>query len=192
MKDLTNKQVRFVEEYLIDLNATQAAIRAGYSENSAKEIGCENLAKPKIKPYIEKALKERSDALKENGTITIDPRVIERAAEILGSTKEAVDIARNGAYRALIDAGLPKEYSHLGKRTRSIDSDSRYTVLFRANFRCQACGAKPSNDNDVTLHIDHITPFSWGGSNDPSNLQVLCSDCNISKSNFYNIDHNED
>lgn len=36
---MTKKQTRFIEEYLIDLNATQAAIRAGYSVDSAKEIG---------------------------------------------------------------------------------------------------------------------------------------------------------
>ncbi len=44
MANLTPKQQRFVEEYLIDLNATQAAIRAGYSEKTANEIGAENLA----------------------------------------------------------------------------------------------------------------------------------------------------
>lgn len=57
---LTKKQKRFVEEYLIDLNATQAAIRAGYSPDTAKAIGCENLTKPNIKEYIDKAIAERS------------------------------------------------------------------------------------------------------------------------------------
>lgn len=57
---LTKKQKRFVEEYLIDLNATQAAIRAGYSPETAKAIGCENLTKPNIKEYIDKAIAERS------------------------------------------------------------------------------------------------------------------------------------
>ncbi len=45
---MTPKQKRFVEEYLIDLNATQAAIRAGYSKKTAESIGHENLRKPKI------------------------------------------------------------------------------------------------------------------------------------------------
>lgn len=49
-----------MEEYLIDLNATQAAIRAGYSPDTAKEIGCENLTKPNIKEHIDKAIAERS------------------------------------------------------------------------------------------------------------------------------------
>ncbi len=53
---LTKKQRRFADEYLIDLNATQAAIRAGYSEKTAGSIGQENLKKPEIKIYIEEQL----------------------------------------------------------------------------------------------------------------------------------------
>lgn len=60
MAKLTEKQQRFVNEYLIDLNATQAAIRAGYSPDTAKEIGCENLTKPNIRAHIDKAMAERS------------------------------------------------------------------------------------------------------------------------------------
>jgi len=60
MGDLTAKQQRFVEEYLIDLNATQAAIRAGYSEKTAYSIGNENLSKPDIAKAIEAAQLERS------------------------------------------------------------------------------------------------------------------------------------
>lgn len=59
-RPLTPKQKRFVEEYLIDLNATQAAIRAGYSQKTAKEIGCENLTKPNIEIAIQTALAARS------------------------------------------------------------------------------------------------------------------------------------
>lgn len=60
MAKLTAKQKRFIEEYLIDLNATQAAIRAGYSPDTAKEIGCENLTKLNIKNEIDKAIAKRS------------------------------------------------------------------------------------------------------------------------------------
>lgn len=60
MAKLTKKQKRFVEEYLIDLNATQAAIRAGYSVDTAAVIGCENLIKPNIQQEIAKAMAERS------------------------------------------------------------------------------------------------------------------------------------
>ena len=57
---MTAKQKRFCEEYLIDLNATQAAIRAGYSVESAGSIGSENLQKLDIRTRIDKALAERS------------------------------------------------------------------------------------------------------------------------------------
>ena len=49
---LTPKQQRFIEHYIVDLNATQAAIRAGYSSKTAAEIGAENLRKPQIAAAI--------------------------------------------------------------------------------------------------------------------------------------------
>jgi phage terminase small subunit len=57
---MNDKQQRFCEEYLIDLNATQAAIRAGYSPKTAKEQGCVLLTKPNIRSCVDKALAERS------------------------------------------------------------------------------------------------------------------------------------
>jgi phage terminase small subunit len=57
---LTAKQQRFVEEYLIDLNATQAAIRAGYSEKTANEQAARMLANVSIQEAIRKAMEERS------------------------------------------------------------------------------------------------------------------------------------
>lgn len=63
MAKLTAKQQRFCDEYLIDLNATQAAIRSGYSKKTAKQIGQENLTKPDIKEYIEKRMAEKEKEL---------------------------------------------------------------------------------------------------------------------------------
>lgn len=57
---LTDKQKKFCEEYLIDLNATKAAIRAGYSEATAYSIGSENLRKPEIRAHVENLIDERS------------------------------------------------------------------------------------------------------------------------------------
>lgn len=59
-RKLTDKQKKFVEEYLIDLNATQACIRAGYSVRTANEQGAQNLAKLSIQEAISKAMAERS------------------------------------------------------------------------------------------------------------------------------------
>lgn len=59
-RGLTPKQQRFVEEYLIDLNATQAAIRAGYSAKRADVIGYENLLKPVIQEAVQAKREEQS------------------------------------------------------------------------------------------------------------------------------------
>jgi len=76
-KKLTPKQRRFIEEYAVDLNATQAAMRAGYSQKTAREIGAENLSKPIIRREIDRVLQERS----ERTAITAD-RVLEGIAAI--------------------------------------------------------------------------------------------------------------
>lgn len=65
---LTPKQAAFVHEYLIDLNATQAAIRAGYKEKNARTIAAENLAKPDI----QKAIQEARDAREKRSMITVE------------------------------------------------------------------------------------------------------------------------
>lgn len=60
-RGLTDKQKRFVEEYLIDLNATQAAIRAGYSKNRASELGYQLLQKTTVQQAIEAAQNKRAE-----------------------------------------------------------------------------------------------------------------------------------
>lgn len=62
-KKLTAKQQRFCDEYLLDLNATQAAIRAGYSKKTAKQIGQQNLTKLDLKEYIGKRMAEKEATL---------------------------------------------------------------------------------------------------------------------------------
>ena len=58
MASLSEKQKRFADYYVELGDATQAAIKAGYSKRSAKTIGCENLTKPNLKNYIDERLKE--------------------------------------------------------------------------------------------------------------------------------------
>jgi len=74
---LTPKQSMFCKEYLIDLNATQAAIRAGYSEKTSGRIGQENLQKPVIQETIQKSMDKRSKKIE----ITSD-RILEEVARV--------------------------------------------------------------------------------------------------------------
>ena len=63
-RKLTPRQARFVDEYLVDLNATQAAIRAGYSRQTARQTAAENLSKPDIAEAITQAQAERAKRTK--------------------------------------------------------------------------------------------------------------------------------
>lgn len=74
---MTKKLKLFCDEYLIDLNGTQAAIRAGYSPKTAKAIASENLTKPDVRAYIDRAMAERSKRTGVNAD-----RVIEELARV--------------------------------------------------------------------------------------------------------------
>ena len=62
MREITRKQEKFIDEYLIDRNGMQAAIRAGFSKKTAKQIGCRLLTKAYIKLEIERRIKKVSEA----------------------------------------------------------------------------------------------------------------------------------
>lgn len=72
---------------------------------------------------------------------------------------------------------------------RSISPQLRNEILERNGFTCQLCGAGPGDpdpfnpNRKVRLHIDHVKPISQGGTDDKSNLRVLCSACNQGRAN---------
>ena len=72
------------------------------------------------------------------------------------------------------------------RAARSVPLALRYNVLERDGGVCCACGRSPRDD--VTLHVDHIKPLSLGGLTTLDNLQTLCADCNIGKSNRTSTD----
>jgi phage terminase small subunit len=93
---LTGKQQLFVEEYLVDLNATQAAVRAGYSVRTARQVGCRLLTYVDIKAAIEAAIEER----KKRITVTGDMVIAELALIAFAGMKDFVEIDEGGAIRA--------------------------------------------------------------------------------------------
>ena len=60
----------------------------------------------------------------------------------------------------------------------------RHLVMKRDNFACRLCGASPAKNPSVTLHVDHIAPWSKGGETIAPNLQTCCEVCNIGKSDL--------
>lgn len=109
---LTAKQQRFCEEYLIDFNATQAAIRSGYSEKTAHAIGQENLRKPIIQLYLEEKKKEASDRC----AITVD--------FVLNGIK---DIAEQGEQ----ENNRLKAFDLLGKHLGVYEKDNKSEVTHK-------------------------------------------------------------
>ena len=99
MNKLTIKQEKFVEEYLIDLNATQAAIRAGYSKSTAQQIGSENL----LKPLIAEAVQKARSLMSERALVT-------QEMVVKGLLKEAEYMDEGSTQGARVSA-----WAHLGK-----------------------------------------------------------------------------
>jgi len=69
------------------------------------------------------------------------------------------------------------------EKRRDVPLKLRLEVLKRDKFRCVFCGRSPATHTGVILNIDHKIPFSKGGKTEIDNLQTLCSECNIGKSN---------
>lgn len=91
---LTPKQIKFIDEYLIDLNATQAAIRAGYSKKTAQRIGSENLSKPLIQEEIQK----RRNKLQSKCEITQERVLRELAAIAFASGADFAKVVTGGTF----------------------------------------------------------------------------------------------
>lgn len=119
---LTPKQIRFVDEYLVDLNATQAAIRAGYSTKTAHVTGTENLGKPRIAEEIsrrQKDLQRRTEVTQE--------RVVTELARV--AFADATDYARVETRMIKKDDGAEVSYQTVTlKNTAELSPEQRAAI----------------------------------------------------------------
>ncbi len=92
MSNLSNKQRRFVDEYLVDLNATQAAIRAGYSARAANSTGPRLLKNPGIAA----AVAERQERISNHLFVTAERVVLEYAHLAFADMRDYMHFAENG------------------------------------------------------------------------------------------------
>lgn len=83
---LTEKQKLFCDEYIISLNATQAAKKAGYSKKTARKIAAENLTKPVIQNYISERMKQ-----KESSLIATQDEVLQYLTSVLRGESQTTD-----------------------------------------------------------------------------------------------------
>lgn len=119
---LTAKQIRFVDEYLVDFNATQAAIRAGYKAKTAHVIGAENLRKPKIAEEIARRQKD----LQRRTEISQD-RVVKELARI--AFADATDYAQVETRTVEKDDGTEVSYqTGTLKNTAELSPEQRAAI----------------------------------------------------------------
>lgn len=121
---MTEKQKRFCDEYLIDLNATQACIRAGYSKKTANRIGTENLSKPVIKEYIEERLKE-----KEKSLIATQDEVLQYLTSVLRGESESEVIVVEGCGDGVSNARRVRKKPDEKDRLKSAEQLAKYFGL---------------------------------------------------------------
>lgn len=112
--ELTDKQKRFVEEYTIDFNAAQAAARAGYSLDSARFIGYENLTKP----YIKEAIDQRVHVL----SMSADEAMIRMTNIARGSFRPFLHVSEGQDVSVILSSEEAQANIHLIKKIKQTKS----------------------------------------------------------------------
>lgn len=153
--------------------------RSDYLErrNKIKEVFGKTLEELMKEFYKEKQMScaQISKKLKEKG-INFSERSLARVAEKLGIVRSNGD-----AFRLAVKQGRVKwayKDPRLKANRKRLPTRTRLQILNRDNFKCKFCGAGPQTTN---LEVDHIIPLTQNGTNDPSNLQTLCHECNVGK-----------
>jgi len=137
---LTLKQKRFADEYIISGNATQSAIKAGYSKKTAGVIAVENLEKPNIKAYIDKRLKELDDK-----AIAKQEEVLQYLTAVMrGQSKSAV----------VVIEGLGEGLSEARLINKTPDEKDRIKAAELLGKRYGAFTEKVDISGDMSLSIE--------------------------------------
>jgi len=133
---LTAKQKLFVEEYLIDLNATQAAARAGYSKKTAKQAGTENLSKPVIAAAISLSMQQRSERLKiDAGYVLRRFHELEafNFSQIFNAEGELMPIDQwpESAQRSIVSFEVKEDWEGVGKKRKLVRTIGKIRIESR-------------------------------------------------------------
>ena len=143
-KKLTAKQQRFCDEYLIDLNATQAAIRAGYSKKTAKQIGQQNLTKLDLKEYIEKRMAEKEAAL-----VADQDEVLKYLTSVLRGESQSTEIVVEGIGDGCSEARTITKGPSEKDRLKAAELLGKRYALFRENVKLDAVPVVITGGDDL-------------------------------------------
>lgn len=193
MENLTPKQEKFVMALINGMSQRQA-YKFAYDAENMKDTtidtrACRLFKSGKIQKKYDKLMKEKQQSIIKNVS-NINSDLLNKIKKYKKEDETVIEFIENAILKSLPKEVLTQEELKEINRRRNIKDTTRYSVLERAGFKCQCCGIKPLKNNDVILHIDHIIPYSLGGSDNIDNLQVLCDKCNISKRNKFIINHN--
>ena len=193
MENLTPKQEKFVMALINGMSQRQA-YKFAYDAENMKDTtidtrACRLFKSGKIQKKYDKLMKEKQQSIIKNVS-NINSDLLSKVEKYKKEDETIIEFIENAILKSLPKETLSQEELKEINRRRNIKDTTRYSVLERAGFKCQCCGSKPLKNNDVILHIDHIIPYSLGGSDNIDNLQVLCNKCNISKRNKFIINHN--
>ena len=130
---MTDKQKRFCDEYLIDCNATQAAIRAGYSDKTAYAIGEQNLRKLELKNYIQKRMEEHASE-----KVATADEVIQYLTSVLRGSSEGEEIVVEGIGDGCSEARTMKKAPSEKERLKAAELLGKRYGLFKENLDVHA------------------------------------------------------
>ena len=129
-KKLTAKQQRFCDEYLICLDGAKAAIKAGYSPKTARQIAAENLTKPNIKKYIEEHMKE-----KEKNLIADQDEVLKYLTSVLRGESESEEIVVESIGDFMSEARTMKKAPSEKDRLKAAELLGKRYSLFKDSMK---------------------------------------------------------
>ena len=145
MAKLTEKQKRFCDEYIIDLNGAQAAIRAGYSKKTARVIATENLSKPYIREYIEKRLAEKEDQL-----IAKQDEVLKYLTSVMRGESESEVVVVEGCGKGFSEAKKIMKKPSESERLDAAEKLGRRYGLFKENIKLEG-----EIEGELNIKIDY-------------------------------------
>lgn len=113
---------------------------------------------------------------------------LEAFIEYVNSDNNSEEIPDNNLSLVPINVSIenlkePQKEIKIKRTPRNINLRLRWTILKRDNFSCRKCGRSPAKDPSIILHVDHTIPWSKDGETIIENLETLCEQCNLGKSN---------
>lgn len=140
---LTLKQQRFADEYIISGNATQAAIKAGYSKRTANRMAAENMTKPVIKAYIDERLAEL-----ESAKIAKQDEVLRYLTGVMRAESVSETVVVEGTGKGFSKARVMDKHPEEQERLKAAELLGKRYGLFRDRVEADV-------DMDLNINIDY-------------------------------------